>query len=278
MPLASYIFDVSITPLARLRLIGDREFEDIVALWATSCLLAKYVNVCEIGGSRDSGRDIIGYTSESSKSPFDLYQCKKYSSPLTPSQYYVEFGKLCYYTFIGEYAIPRKYYIVASSGLGNDLRNLVDNPERINQSLVDNWDNHCGRRGQILAQGVPLDSNLRSYILNFDFKVVFDIAPETLVKEFEQTKWYKYYFGGGLRPRPNVPPPSADIPEVEACLPYVSQLLNVYSDKARVRFQSCKEIIDKKHVAHLQEQRHYWVFNYFIDNLLSYLRQPVCSQ
>lgn len=39
----------------------------------------------------------------------------------------VEFGKLCYYTFIGEYNIPQKYYIVASNGIGKSLRSLIEN-------------------------------------------------------------------------------------------------------------------------------------------------------
>ena len=163
-PNASTIFDNTIAPLERLRLIGDREFEDIVALWAGNYLSSKYVNVCEIGGSRDSGRDIVGYISETNRTDYDLYQCKRYNSPLMPSQYYIEFGKLCYYTYIGEYAVPKKYYIVASNGIGNDLRALVENPTRINKQIIENWNNCCGRNRQIIAQGVPLDDPLKEYI------------------------------------------------------------------------------------------------------------------
>ena len=47
----------------------------------------------------------------------------------------VEFGKLCYYTFKGEY-VPQKYYIVASNGIGKSLRSLIENPSEINTKLI----------------------------------------------------------------------------------------------------------------------------------------------
>lgn len=257
-PNASIMFDNTITPLDRLRLVGDKEFEDIVVLWAGNYLSTKYINVCEIGGSRDSGRDIIGYLSETNMADYDLYQCKKYNSPLVPSEYYVEFGKLCYYTYINEYTIPNKYYIVASNGIGPSLRVLVENPARINQILIENWNACCGRNRQVLAQGLPLDDRFKNYINNFDFSIVADISPETLLTEFSQTKWFKYYFGGGLKPRPNVPRPSTDVSEKEENLPYVSQLLNVYSEDANTKFRTCKDLKNHKLSKHLQEQRHYF--------------------
>ena len=96
------------------------------------------------------------------------------------------------------------------------------------------------------------------HINNFDFSIVCDISPETLITEFSQTKWFKYYFGGGLKPRPNVPKPSINVPEKEECLPYVSQLLSVYSEDAHATFGTCKDLKNYKHAKHLQEQRHYF--------------------
>ena len=254
----SIIFDNSIKPLDRLRIINDREFEDIVALWAFDFLSPKYVNVCEISGSRDSGRDIIGYISETDIKKFDLYQCKKYQSSLTPTQYYVEFGKLCYYTYNAAYAIPQNYYIVASNGLGNDLTKLVENPSRINDQLIANWNNYCSRPNQILSTGVELSKDLEHYIKQFDFTIVSEISPIRLINEFSKTKWFKYYFGGGLKPRPSIPKPTLEVPQAERALLYVSQLLEVYSEDANLDFKTCDDLKTHPHNKHLNEQRHYF--------------------
>jgi len=254
----SIVFDTSIKPMDRLRIIGDREFEDIVGQWAFHYLSPKYVNVCEIGGSRDSGRDIIGYTSEKDKTKFDLYQCKRYQNALTPSQYYVEFGKLCYYTFVGYYVIPQNYYIVASNGLGNDLTKLVENPSQINAELIANWSTYCSRNNQILSSGLKLTGDFECYIKQFDFSIVSEISPIRLLCEFSKTKWFKYHFGGGLKPRPIVPKPGLEVPEEEQTLPYVSQLLEVYSEDANVQFKTCNDLKSHFHNKHLREQRHYF--------------------
>lgn len=258
-PNSSRIFDTTIPPIQRLRVMDDREFEDIVAFWASDYLIEKYDSVCEIGGSRDSGRDIIGYIKGSNRSRFDLYQCKQYSTPLSPSLYYIEFGKLCYYTYIGEYSVPQNYYIVASNGIGNDLRILIENPKHINQKLIDNWAAYCAGRNKIIASGLPLDDALQEYIAKFDFSIVKDVSPIRLLQEFAETKWYKYYFGGGLKPRPNTPKPSADVNKDEERIPYVSQLFDVYSDEEKARFSTYADISAyKKYSKHLQEQRHYF--------------------
>lgn len=63
----SRTFDLSIDPLVRLRSIEDGEFEDIACQWASG-YLAKcehYKNTAQIGGSKDSGRDIVAYLDES---------------------------------------------------------------------------------------------------------------------------------------------------------------------------------------------------------------------
>ena len=99
---ASRIFDDSILPIDRMKLMDAHEFEELTAIWilhSKNC-----ANVCTIGGSKDGGRDIVAYYASTS-GDFDIYQCKHYSNPMTPSVYCVEFGKLCYYTWIEKYRI-----------------------------------------------------------------------------------------------------------------------------------------------------------------------------
>lgn len=109
---ASRVFDTK-EPQLVLKTMDEDEFERVVGEWAYSCLKKekKYCNVALLGGSGDSGRDLVAYI-DGDMQKFDIYQCKRYEKPLTPSMYMVEFGKLCYYTYKDEYEIPNKYYIV----------------------------------------------------------------------------------------------------------------------------------------------------------------------
>ncbi|GAE02573.1 hypothetical protein CBO05C_2263 [Clostridium botulinum B str. Osaka05] len=253
----SRIFDVSIDPLVRLRTIEAGEFEDIVCQWASG-YLAKceyYKNVAQIGGSKDSGRDIVAYLDESLQE-FDIFQCKRYKEPLSPSIYMSEFGKLCYYTMIGKYNIPRKYYIVASNGIGQDLRELVEHPETINARLIETWDKYCKPKKKIIADGLPMTDELKDYIAIFDFGIVSEVSPQTLLEQFSTTCWYKYHFGGGLRQRPRIPKPQEELVPEEAAMEYVSQLMKVYSshENKDITDVKCLKSIKQLH-GHFKRQR-----------------------
>lgn len=217
----SRIFDTT-EPLLRLRNMGDDEFERVVGEWAYSCLKnsEKYSNVALMGGSGDSGRDLVAYIDSDIKK-FDIYQCKQYDKPLSPAVYMVEFGKLCYYTFIGEYNVPQKYYIVASNGIGKSLRILIENPLEINTKLVKEWNDKCGKKRQIISEGIQLTDKLRKYIEEFDFSIVSDISPIKLIEDFSSSVWYKYHFGGGLKRRPKYDRPPEKLQPDEKILPYV---------------------------------------------------------
>lgn len=239
---ASRIFDTT-EPLLRLRNMRDDEFERVVGEWAYSCLRSskKYSNVALLGGSGDSGRDLVAYI-DSDMKKFDIYQCKRYDKPLSPSVYMIEFGKLCYYTFIGEYSVPRKYYIVASNGIGKLLRSLIENPSEINLKLIEEWDEKCGKKGQIISKGIQLTDELKKYIEEFDFSIVSDISPITLIEDFSSSVWYKYHFGGGLKRRPKFEKPPETLQAEEKKLPYVRQLLQVYSKEAKQEFKTQEEL------------------------------------
>lgn len=241
----SRIFDMT-EPLLRLRNMSDDEFERVVGEWAYSCLRnsEKYSDVVLMGGSGDSGRDLVAYI-DSDMQKFDIYQCKQYDKPLSPAVYMVEFGKLCYYTFIGEYNIPQKYYIVASNGIGKSLRSLIENPAKINTKLIEEWDEKCGKKKQIIYRGIRLTDTLKEYIKNFDFSIVSDISPIKLIQDFSGSVWYKYHFGGGLKKRPRHEKPSEQLQPDERKLPYIKQLLKVYSKEAKIEYKTLEELKQK---------------------------------
>lgn len=252
----SRIFDTT-EPQLRLKTMGEDEFERVVGEWACSCLKKenKYSNVALLGGSGDSGRDLVAYIDDNMKE-FDIYQCKRYEKPLSPSVYMIEFGKICYYTYIGEYAIPIKYYIVASNGIGQSLRKLIEHPKQINIELIKVWDEKCGKKRQITANGIKMTDDLRKYIEEFDFSIVSDISPITLIDDFSKSPWYKYHFGGGIKKRPASEKPSEKLNNSEKTMPYVKQLLNVYSKEAGQVYETHEELKNnKKLYRHFMRQR-----------------------
>ena len=253
----SRIFDITTDPLVRLRIIEAGEFEDIACEWASGYLTQfdKYKSVAQIGGSKDSGRDIVAYLDDSMQK-FDIFQCKKYKDPLSPSTYMAEFGKLCYYTMIGKYNIPRKYYIVASNGIGQELRDLVEHPKKINKELINSWKKYCAPKKKILADGLPLTLPLKEYVEKFDFSIVAEIAPVTLIEQFAKTGWYKYHFGGGLKQRSKVDKPEEVLGELEIKMNYVRQLLQVYSNHESMSIKDVEGLKSKKKLhSHFKRQR-----------------------
>jgi len=58
------------------------------------------------------GRDILVIGADT-KDGWDNYQCKHYQSRLAPSDVWIEFGKLVYYTHLGEYTYARRCHFVA---------------------------------------------------------------------------------------------------------------------------------------------------------------------
>lgn len=247
------IFDNSLTPFKRMQTMSPSEFEDLTAAWLLHT--RNYKNVCTLGGSKDAGRDVVAYyTSPTGK--IDIYQCKHYSKPLTPSVFCVEFGKLCYYTWIEKYRIPEKYYVVGSNGIGDDLRTYIEKPDTINDYVIRNWDKYCGPKNKICREGIKLENSLRQYIEEFDFSIVDEISPQTLISEMESSKLFKYFFGGGLAKRPCVPKPPEHLDTNELTFPYIQQLFQVYEDCVAHPIKKVADILDATYVKHLQQQRH----------------------
>jgi len=242
------------TPQQRMTAVSSDEFEHIVHEWAYDYLKNKYHSVFQLGGSGDKGRDVIAYI-DNTKQVVDVYQCKHYQKPLTPSQYWVEFGKLCYYTYIGDYPIPKTYYIVASQGLGKEMKEYLENPQEINQALINNWDKYC-KKGITDTKQIPIDLKIKKYIQEFSFQIVEEVSMLRLLDEYSETKWFKYRFGGGLKRRPKSIKPSVEVGEEEKELPYVVELLKAYSEFEKSPFSSVESLADNEYLYdHFHRQR-----------------------
>jgi len=213
-------------PQERLSSMSDKEFERIVEEWAHGYLKEKYTEVRRIGGSGDKGRDIICYYENGD---IDIYQCKHYHTTLNPGNFWVEFGKLCYYTFKNEYKVPIAYYIVASSTIGQTFSDLLDNTSKINSGLIMNWDKCCKNK-ITKTENLELGDELKDYISKFNFSIVKNLSILTLLEQYKTTPWFKYRFGKELikKPKPEIPP--KDLSDNEKKLGYINQLIKVYTD------------------------------------------------
>lgn len=215
-------------PAKRLESFSANEFEEFVEEWAFGYLSKEYKQVFRAGGAGDKGRDVIGYVGDpSSDDPVDVFQCKFYANALTPTDIWVELGKLCYYCFIGDNKVPRFYYLIALKGVGASLNSLIEKPDELKKKLIAAWPTHC-EKNITKQHDVPLTGALKKYVEDFDFSILRHKTPLKLVEEHAQTKYHALRFGGlVLTPPAEVPVPSV-IQSTEAR--YVEQLLSAYGD------------------------------------------------
>jgi hypothetical protein len=218
-----------VDPLVRLNTFDDTQFERFIWEWVQGYLSSRYVDVQARGGAGDKGRDVIGWIDASSVIPrrWDLYQCKKYDNPLTPGDFLVELGKLCYYTEKGDYAVPQHYYIVSPRGVGNTLQDLIDDPAAMKARLIEKWDDWC-REKITKKEVVQLEGSLKSWVNEFNFSIVKTVSPPALIEQHSQTRYHLAVFGMAFKPRPPVTPPPNQVADTE--LVYIQRTYEAFSD------------------------------------------------
>jgi hypothetical protein len=79
----------------------------------------------------------------------------------------LELGKLCYYTFINAYSVPRKYFFISSCGVGTSLAELIENPLRLKEGLILVWDDKCKKKITGVTK-IELTGKLLEYVEKFD--------------------------------------------------------------------------------------------------------------
>lgn len=226
-----------IPPIERIRIFSASQWEEFVLEWADS-LINQYSLVELCGGAGDMGRDIIAFD-KADASIWDNYQCKHYQSGLTPSDIWVEIGKLVYYTHVGEYTYPRKYFFVAPQGAGTKLSNLLRQAKGLKDGLIQNWDKHC-RKNITSTAIIDLDTALLAHLDKLDFSIFEAVPPLRIIDQHAQTRWYAARFGGGLPGRAKREEPPLAISPNE--MTYVRGLLDAYSDHLKCIVQGVEEL------------------------------------
>lgn len=215
-------------------------WEDFTEEWAYS-QNKKYAEIIRYAGAGDMGLDILCFYSEDYfKGAWDNVQCKRYACELKPTQVWVEFGKIIYYSFIGEYPPPKNSYFAASKGLGLKLKKLLTKPDKLKSELVANWDVYCKKKITETNE-ISLVGPLKDYLDNFNFAIFKMIPLAQMIKDHANTVFYKRRFPDGTFPeRPPVTPPPATVQPSESR--YVQQLFEVYSEKLSVQLNDPSQL------------------------------------
>lgn len=220
-------FGIPIPKIKRIENFSPDEWEGFTEEWASS-LESIYYQVSRFAGSGDQGLDVVGFISEKMfEGGWDNFQCKRYKAPLTPSDIWVEIGKIIYYTFNGEYPLPRKYFFIASKGIGTKLGKWLASPEILKRECKNNWENYCETKLSININA-KLEGDLLKYFEQFDFSIFSSKSLVELIEGHSKTTFHAVRFGGGfpVRPKPDEPPNEIATTESR----YIKQLYEAYSD------------------------------------------------
>lgn len=144
-----------VSPLNRLSIMSADEWE-IFTLELVYFLEKDYEKVTRCAGAGDKGRDVIARFA----SGWDNYQCKHYNDKLSVADVVAELGKLVFYTWRGDYSLPREYRFVSPRGCSSDCIDMLANKARIKSEIINRWNKVCQNKitktGPIPLEGLSL--------------------------------------------------------------------------------------------------------------------------
>jgi len=228
--------NVGVSPISKiniLRVLEPGEWEDFTLELAT-IWKKEYSHAVRCGGAGDMGRDIIVYCSDKC-SEWENFQCKRYRAPMGVADATLEIAKLVYYSYIGEYTLPIKYYFVASQGVSVQLLNALNNPKKLKNELINRWDKSCASK-ITSSKKIPLSGEIRKYIQSIDFNIFDHIPPIKLIEFHENTSYHIHRFGACYPERPEAEVPPHVITNNEAV--YTKELLIAFSDQEKIEITS----------------------------------------
>jgi len=220
-----------IEPISRLMVYTPDQWEEFVEEWVSGVLKEKYTAVRRFTGANDRGIDIAGFADAAMlNGVWDLYQCKRFQSSVTPGAAWPEIGKVLWHSFQGHYNAPRAYYFMAPKGVGTTLNQLLAHAPNLKARVKKEWEKNIA--GAITGTAtIALDGAFAAYVEAFDFSIFKSISPRELIDQHRKTQYFLSRFGGALPARPKPDGPPNDIQDHEQ--KYVGQLLAAYGDHTK---------------------------------------------
>jgi len=244
-----------IAPIQRIKIMPPDEWEVLVEEWLETTKKYDSNKIERLGGSGDMGIDVIAYITNPTENPtnykWDCYQCKRYDKPLSPSSMWIEFAKIIYYSFLEEYPIPQKYYLIGTNDIGTSLKKYFINTQKLKDELKKQWKAKCEKE---ITKTTPviLEGDLLEYFNKFDFSIFEKVNPKTIVEGHKLHSNHLLRFGGGLPSRISI-----EIPLLEADkkLRYVEQLVKAYNSDSTDRLEEVEHIEKSKYDRHFKDSR-----------------------
>jgi hypothetical protein len=266
------ISGIPIPKTQRVQLFSADEWEEFTEEWASS-LESSYYSVKRFAGAGDKGLDVVAFIHSSQFSDgWDNYQCKFYDKPLAPSDVWVEFGKIIYFTKCGSYTPPRKYYFVAPKQIGTKLGKLLVNAPKLKEELIENWEKYC-EDGITSTGKIKLEGDLLDHLESFDFTIFDSVSLVQMIEQHVITPFHAVRFGGGLSPRPQPEIPAENTVSMDQR--YVRQLLSVYAQSIDDGQRSLDlSLLEKNHSIRNNFRRQRERF-YYAESLRSFSRDTV---
>ncbi|EMS71232.1 ABC-three component system protein [Ruminiclostridium cellobioparum] len=274
------IYGIQLTPQQIISTFDDKLYEEFISCWLIDCvsksyneLDRKYEEIGHLGGAGDKGRDVVAIVNMDDGT-WDNYQCKHYKGSLAPVDIYCEIGKVIYYTYKKEYTIPRSYYFVAPKNIGTKLNDMLNNPDELRKNLVENWDSYC-KDNITKKEKIKLEGEIEEYINNFDFSIFKGKGTAAILSEFEKSRFYPAFFGGGFsKPRPLDRIPERAIQPNEDI--YIKRLIEAYSDALGFKINGINELEKyTKEYTHFKDQR---ICFYKAESLKDYANESLPSE
>lgn len=245
-----YGVDNMIAPIDKVHIMDEDTFEQFTLEWLYGSKRSQYSVIKRLGGAGDKGRDVVACYEDGS---VDYYQCKHYHMALAPTNYYLELGKLCYYTYKKEIPIPKNYYIIASNDVGRALQDMIDAPADLLSNLVENWEKYCKTKITKTVE-IELDESLLRYIKSFDFSIIKTYPIAKIIDEYLDTIYGNLRFGGRRINLPEPIVPEASIEPEE--LTYIGALLEVYAEEIKIDIDTIEALkAYNTYFQHLNRQR-----------------------
>ena len=235
-----------ISPSFLIRSYSDKDWEVFIQEW-TSGFEPKYHFVEINGGAGDKGRDVIAFLGPQNESAteWDNYQCKHYAAPVAPSDMWTDLGKLCYYTWRGDYSVPRRYRIVAPLEITPGFKELMKHPDQIREQLKANWAKHCAIKKITTKHDIPLEGKLAEYVESFDFSIIGYLTVVQILEQHARTPFWDIRFKEKTPQRPADALPPLEPAASEAV--YVRQLLDAYADHEKLGSLTLVELHQLQH-------------------------------
>jgi len=234
-------FGQRVIPIKKIELFFPEEWEEFIEEWLD--IKKGYHSIERLGGAGDMGRDVVAYKEDPKLNPlykWDCYQCKHYQNAITPSDVYVEFGKIIYYTFQNEYPVPDNYYFVAPKDCGTTLSKYLNNSNILKEEVRSNWKKYCEIK--ITSRPVKLEGKFLNYFNSFDFSIFDKIQRKIIIEEHTKHPNHLIRFGGILPNRPKITADKIPAAVQSQEINYVENLLRAYNSTKKVSFKSDSDL------------------------------------